>query len=83
MYVCIHVRVYVCAFQETYPHSPPVWFAETEDTNVTNAIERLSNTVGKDNHVSIIIIIIIIVVIIIIIIIVVVVVIIVIVVVFW
>ncbi|XP_037786463.1 ubiquitin-conjugating enzyme E2 Q2 isoform X1 [Penaeus vannamei] len=36
---------------ETYPHSPPVWFAETEDTNVTNAIERLSNTNGRDNHV--------------------------------
>jgi len=36
---------------ETYPHSPPVWFAETEDTNVTNVIERLSNTNGRDNHV--------------------------------
>ncbi|XP_076067260.1 ubiquitin-conjugating enzyme E2 Q2 isoform X2 [Oratosquilla oratoria] len=36
---------------ETYPHSPPVWFAETEDTNVTNAIEQLSNTTGRDNHV--------------------------------
>ncbi|XP_076067261.1 ubiquitin-conjugating enzyme E2 Q2 isoform X3 [Oratosquilla oratoria] len=35
---------------ETYPHSPPVWFAETEDTNVTNAIEQLSNTTGRDNH---------------------------------
>lgn len=36
---------------ETYPQSPPVWFSETEDTIITNSIERLSNTTGRDNHV--------------------------------
>lgn len=36
---------------ETYPETPPVWFAECEDTNVTNAIQILSNTSGIDNHV--------------------------------
>ncbi|CRL01909.1 CLUMA_CG015363, isoform A [Clunio marinus] len=36
---------------ETYPHTPPVWFAESEETNITNAIQLLSNTSGLDNHV--------------------------------
>lgn len=38
-------------FQETYPSSPPVWFAESEETSVTNAVQILSNTNGRDNHV--------------------------------
>lgn len=37
--------------QETYPHTPPVWFAESEETNISNAIQLLSNTSGLDNHV--------------------------------
>ncbi|EDW56387.1 GM23086 [Drosophila sechellia] len=36
---------------ETYPLSPPVWFAETEETSVTNAVQILSNTNERDNHV--------------------------------
>lgn len=39
------------SLQETYPHSPPVWFAESEETNISNAIQLLSNTSGLDNHV--------------------------------
>ncbi|KAH8329856.1 hypothetical protein KR067_005638 [Drosophila pandora] len=35
---------------ETYPSSPPVWFAESEETSVTNAVQILSNTNGRDNH---------------------------------
>lgn len=37
--------------QETYPSTPPVWFAESEETSVTNAVQILSNTLGRDNHV--------------------------------
>lgn len=37
--------------QETYPSTPPVWFADSEDTNVTNAIQVLGNTNGLENHV--------------------------------
>lgn len=37
--------------QETYPSTPPVWFAESEETSVTNAVQILSNTSGRDNHV--------------------------------
>uniref|UniRef100_U5EZP1 Putative ubiquitin-conjugating enzyme e2 q n=1 Tax=Corethrella appendiculata TaxID=1370023 RepID=U5EZP1_9DIPT len=36
---------------ETYPSTPPVWFAESEETSVTNAVQILSNTRGHDNHV--------------------------------
>lgn len=36
---------------ETYPSTPPVWFAESEETSVTNAVQILSNTSGRDNHV--------------------------------
>ncbi|CAO1384454.1 unnamed protein product [Diamesa hyperborea] len=36
---------------ETYPSTPPVWFAECEETNISNAIQILSNTHGLDNHV--------------------------------
>lgn len=38
---------------ETYPSTPPVWFAESEETSVTNAVQILSNTTGRDNHVII------------------------------
>jgi ubiquitin-conjugating enzyme E2 Q len=38
-------------FQETYPSTPPVWFAESEEFSVTNAVQTLSNTIGSDNHV--------------------------------
>uniref|UniRef100_A0A8D9BZ76 Ubiquitin-conjugating enzyme E2 Q1 n=1 Tax=Cacopsylla melanoneura TaxID=428564 RepID=A0A8D9BZ76_9HEMI len=36
---------------ETYPGSPPVWFAESEETSVINAVQVLSNTTGLENHV--------------------------------
>ncbi|KMZ10945.1 ubiquitin-conjugating enzyme E2 Q2 [Drosophila simulans] len=36
---------------EIYPLSPPFWFAETEETSVTNAVQILSNTNERDNHV--------------------------------
>ncbi|KAF4525267.1 hypothetical protein B566_EDAN014667 [Ephemera danica] len=36
---------------ETYPSTPPVWFAESEETSITNAVQILSNTSGRDNHV--------------------------------
>ncbi|XP_072937834.1 ubiquitin-conjugating enzyme E2 Q2 isoform X2 [Epargyreus clarus] len=36
---------------ETYPNTPPVWFADSEDPLVTNAVQILSNTQGRDNHV--------------------------------
>jgi len=35
---------------ETYPSSPPVWFSESEDTKVTEAVSCLSSTSGLDNH---------------------------------
>ncbi|XP_077290820.1 ubiquitin-conjugating enzyme E2 Q2 isoform X2 [Arctopsyche grandis] len=36
---------------ETYPSTPPVWFAESEETSVTNAVQVLTNTEGLDNHI--------------------------------
>lgn len=36
---------------ETYPSTPPVWFAESEETSVINAVQILSNTTGYENHV--------------------------------
>ncbi|XP_025206154.1 ubiquitin-conjugating enzyme E2 Q2 isoform X2 [Melanaphis sacchari] len=36
---------------ETYPGTPPVWFADTDDCKVTNAIEKLGQTSGLNNHV--------------------------------
>lgn len=36
---------------ETYPSTPPVWFAESEDVSVTSAVQVLSNTCGLDNHI--------------------------------
>jgi len=35
---------------ETYPSTPPVWFSESEDANVANALTSLSDTSGLDNH---------------------------------
>lgn len=46
----INIFIYLY-FQETYPSSPPVWFADAEEPIVTNAIQLLSNTTGIDNHV--------------------------------
>ncbi|KAK9879016.1 hypothetical protein WA026_003829 [Henosepilachna vigintioctopunctata] len=36
---------------ETYPAVPPVWFADSEETSITNAVQLLSSTQGLDNHV--------------------------------
>ncbi len=38
-------------FKETYPHTPPVWFADSEDISITGSVERLSQTSGLENHV--------------------------------
>jgi len=35
---------------ETYPQTPPVWFAESEDSKVSDALSQLSGTQGLDNH---------------------------------
>ncbi|CAG9822611.1 unnamed protein product, partial [Phaedon cochleariae] len=36
---------------ETYPAVPPVWFADSDETSITNAVQILSNTEGVENHV--------------------------------
>jgi len=36
---------------ETYSRTPPVWFADTEDPLVTNALHQLSMSSGADNHI--------------------------------
>lgn len=36
---------------ETYSRTPPVWFADTEDHAITNALHTLSTTSGADNHI--------------------------------
>ncbi|XP_034658126.1 ubiquitin-conjugating enzyme E2 Q2-like [Drosophila subobscura] len=33
-----------------YPTSPPVWYAESEETSVASAVQVLSHTDGPDNH---------------------------------
>ncbi|XP_078668784.1 ubiquitin-conjugating enzyme E2 Q1-like isoform X6 [Branchiostoma floridae x Branchiostoma belcheri] len=38
-----------CNITETYPHSPPMWFSESEDPVVSAAIENLSNVSGASN----------------------------------
>lgn len=48
MYVILNYSLFL---QETYPHTPPVWFADSEDVTVTQSVEMLSNTTGLDNHV--------------------------------
>lgn len=35
---------------ETYPNTPPVWFSESEDPKVSEAVSRLASTSGLDNH---------------------------------
>ena len=35
---------------ETYPSCPPVWFSDSEDAKVTEAVSCLSSTSGLDNH---------------------------------
>lgn len=35
---------------ETYPNTPPVWFSESEDPKVSEAVSRLAATSGLDNH---------------------------------
>merc|ERR1712008_189807 len=35
---------------ETYPSTPPVWFSESDNVNVTNALTSLSETSGINNH---------------------------------
>jgi len=35
---------------ETYPQTPPVWFADSEDANIANALTPLSETSGLENH---------------------------------
>lgn len=49
----LFVNACFCFSQETYPGTPPVWFADTDDCKVTNAIEKLGQTTGLNNHVSI------------------------------
>jgi ubiquitin-conjugating enzyme E2 Q len=35
---------------ESYPQSPPVWFSESEEPKVTEAVSNLAHTSGLDNH---------------------------------
>jgi len=35
---------------ETYPNTPPVWFSESDDANISNALISLSETNGLENH---------------------------------
>ena len=35
---------------ETYPQTPPVWFSESEDPKVAEAVSCLTGTSGLDNH---------------------------------
>jgi len=35
---------------ETYPQTPPVWFSESEDPKVSEAVAGLCGTQGLDNH---------------------------------
>lgn len=51
MFTCTSDACVYAVLQETYPSTPPVWFAESEETSVTNAVQILSNTSGRDNHV--------------------------------
>ena len=37
-------------FQETYPNTPPVWFSESDEANIANALTSLSETNGLENH---------------------------------
>ena len=35
---------------ETYPNTPPVWFSESEEPKVSEAVSCLASTSGLDNH---------------------------------
>jgi len=35
---------------ETYPNTPPVWFSESDEANIANALTSLSETNGLENH---------------------------------
>ena len=39
-------------FQETYPHTPPIWFSESDDSTVSAAIEKLCDTTPDNYNVS-------------------------------
>lgn len=50
--VTLMERFFFISFeQETYPSTPPVWFAESEEISITNAVQILSTTEGQNNHV--------------------------------
>lgn len=36
---------------ETYPQSPPVWFSESDDGRISEAVAVLATTSGLDNHI--------------------------------
>jgi len=36
---------------ETYPQVPPVWFSENDDVTISQAVQLLTNTTGRDNHI--------------------------------
>lgn len=38
------MNVSVLSFQETYPQTAPIWFAESDDSLVSEAIEVLNET---------------------------------------
>ena len=37
--------------QEDYPHSPPIWFSESDDALLSAALEKLSETPPQNNNV--------------------------------
>jgi len=45
--------VYVC-WQEDYPHSPPIWFSESDDAVLSAALEKLSETSPENNTVRVV-----------------------------
>ena len=45
-------RLCLC-FQETYPHTAPIWFAESEDGGVSTAIQKVCDTTPENFNVSI------------------------------
>ena len=50
---CTKLQSNYFSIKETYPSTPPVWFADVEDPLITNAVQILSNTSGSENHVSV------------------------------
>lgn len=36
---------------EVYPSSPPVWFSDSDDPNISEIVEALSETSGSDNYI--------------------------------